>query len=197
MTLDAYRGRIGRILNPLALILNRHGISANQLSVLSLFSAAAAGASFYAQVLPLAVIAIAFNALFDALDGCVARSSNSESRKGDMIDHVIDRYADIFIFGGITLGGYVAWQIGLVALLGILMTSYLGTQAQAIGVGRNYRGLLGRADRLIIVFVITIANMLFPANIIWFPLLGWMMVVLAVASNVTALQRFYLAYQEL
>ena len=197
MTLDAYRGRMGRILDPVALTLSKHGISANQLSLLSLLSAIVAGASFYVQALSLAAIAIAFNALFDALDGCVARSSNSESRKGDMIDHVIDRYSDIFIFGGITFGGYVAWQIGLVALLGILMTSYLGTQAQAIGVGRNYRGLLGRADRLIIVFVVTIATVLFPANIVWFPLLGWMMVTLAVASNLTALQRFYLAYQEL
>jgi phosphatidylglycerophosphate synthase len=197
MTLDAYRGRMGRILDPVALTLSRHGVSANQLSLLSLLSAIVAGASFYVQALSLAAIAIALNALFDALDGCVARSSNSESRKGDMIDHVIDRYADILIFGGITFGGYVAWQIGLVALVGILMTSYLGTQAQAIGVGRNYRGLLGRADRLIIVFVVTIATILFPVNIVWFPLLGWMMVALAVASNVTALQRFYLAYQEL
>jgi len=197
MTLDAYRGRMGRILDPVALTLSKHGVSANQLSLLSLLSAVVAGASFYVQALSLAAIAIALNALFDALDGCVARSSNSESRKGDMIDHVIDRYADILIFGGITFGGYVAWQVGLVALVGILMTSYLGTQAQAIGVGRTYRGLLGRADRLIIVFVVTIATILFPANIVWFPLLGWMMVALAVASNVTALQRFYLVYREL
>ena len=60
----------------------------------------------------LAIVAIACNALFDALDGCLARSSNSESRQGDLIDHVLDRYSDIFIFGGITIGGYVAWQIG-------------------------------------------------------------------------------------
>lgn len=197
MTLDAYRGRMGRILDPVALTLSKHGVSANQLSLLSLLSAVVAGASFYVQALSLAAIAIALNALFDALDGCVARSSNSESRKGDMIDHVIDRYADVLIFGGITFGGYVAWQVGVVALVGILMTSYLGTQAQAIGVGRTYRGLLGRADRLIIVFVVTIATILFPANIVWFPLLGWMMVALAVASNVTALQRFYLVYREL
>ncbi|MGA7076234.1 MAG: CDP-alcohol phosphatidyltransferase family protein [Halobacteriota archaeon] len=197
MTLDAYRGPMGRILNPLALTLYRHGVSANQLSVLSLVSAIAAGAAFYARLLPLAIVAIACNALFDALDGCLARSSNSESKKGDLIDHVGDRYSDIFIFGGITLGGYVAWQIGLVAILGVLMTSYLGTQAQALGVGRNYRGLLGRADRLVLVFFVASFNLIFPENIIWFPLLGWMMVFVAIASNITALQRFYLAYREI
>ncbi len=197
MTLDTYRASTGRILYPLASTLTRYGVSANQLSVLSLFFAAIAGLAFYVQSLPLAIVAVALNAFFDALDGCVARSSNCESRKGDLIDHVIDRYADIFIFGGIIFGGYVPWQIGLIALLGILMTSYLGTQAQAIGAGRNYRGLVGRADRLLLIFIIAILNVIYPAPIIWFPLLGWMMLVLAVASNFTALQRFYLAYKEL
>ena len=197
MTLDVYRGPMGRMLSPLALLLYRHGVSANQLSVISLVSAIVAGAAFYGQVLPLAIVALACNALFDALDGCLARSSNSESRQGDLIDHVGDRYSDIFIFGGITLGGYVAWQIGLVAILGVIMTSYLGTQAQALGVGRNYRGLLGRADRLVLVFFVALLNLIFPANIIWFPLLGWMMVFVAIVSNITALQRFYLSYREI
>jgi phosphatidylglycerophosphate synthase len=195
MTLDMYRGPVGRILSPLALTLYRHGVSANQLSALSLLSAIIAGVAFYTQVLPLAIIAIVCNALFDALDGCLARSSNSESKRGDLLDHVGDRYADIFIFGGITLGGYVAWQIGLVAILGILMTSYLGTQAQALGVGRNYRGLLGRADRLVLVFFVALLNLIYPQNIVWFPLLGWMMVVVAIVSNITTLQRFYFAYR--
>ncbi len=41
----------------------------------------------------------------------------------------------------------VSWQIGVFALTGVLMASYLGTQAQAVGVGRYYGGLLGRSDR--------------------------------------------------
>jgi len=197
MTLDAYRGWVRRILDPLALTLYRHGVSANQLSLLSVISAIVAGAAFGVHMLPLAIVAIACNALFDVLDGCVARSSNGESRQGDLIDHVLDRYSDIFIFGGITLGGYVAWQIGLITIVGVLMTSYLGTQAQALGVGRNYRGLLGRADRLVLVFFIALFSLVVPETIIWFPLLGWMMVFVAIASNVTALQRFYLAYREI
>jgi len=196
MTLDTYRGSAERILNPIALALYRHGVSANQLSALSLISAVIAGVAFYAQLLSLAILAIACNALFDALDGYLARSSSSESLQGDLIDHVVDRYADIFIFGGITLGGYVAWQIGLLAIVGVLMTSYLGTQAQALGVGRNYRGLLGRADRLVLVFFVALLSLVFPENIIWFPLLGWMMVFVALASNFTALQRFYLVYHQ-
>jgi phosphatidylglycerophosphate synthase len=197
MTLDSYKGRVRGILNPLARTLYRLGVSANQLSLLSVISAIVAGAAFCVHVLPLAIVAIACNALFDALDGCLARSSNSESRQGDLIDHVLDRYSDIFIFGGITIGGYVAWQIGLIAIVGVLMTSYLGTQAQALGIGRNYSGLLGRADRLVLVFFVALFSLAFSETIIWFPLLGWMMVFVAIASNITALQRFYLAYREI
>jgi archaetidylinositol phosphate synthase len=197
MTLDSYKGRVRGILNPLAWTLYRLGVSANQLSLLSVISAIVAGAAFCVHVLPLAIVAIACNALFDALDGCLARSSNSESRQGDLIDHVLDRYSDIFIFGGITIGGYVAWQIGLIAIVGVLMTSYLGTQAQALGIGRNYSGLLGRADRLVLVFFVALLSLVFSETIIWFSLLGWMMVFVAIASNITALQRFYLAYREI
>ncbi|MGZ5520678.1 MAG: CDP-alcohol phosphatidyltransferase family protein [Halobacteriota archaeon] len=197
MTLDSYKGRVRGILNPLARTLYRLGVSANQLSLLSVISAIVAGAAFCVHVLPLAIVAIACNALFDALDGCLARSSNSESRQGDLIDHVLDRYSDIFIFGGITIGGYVAWQIGLIAIVGVLMTSYLGTQAQALGIGRNYSGLLGRADRLVLVFFVALFSLVFSETIIWFSLLGWMMVFVAIASNITALQRFYLGYREI
>ncbi|MCJ7639607.1 MAG: CDP-alcohol phosphatidyltransferase family protein [Euryarchaeota archaeon] len=197
MTLDSYKGRVRGILNPLARTLYRLGVSANLLSLLSVISAIVAGAAFCVHVLPLAIVAIACNALFDALDGCLARSSNSESRQGDLIDHVLDRYSDIFIFGGITIGGYVAWQIGLIAIVGVLMTSYLGTQAQALGIGRNYSGLLGRADRLVLVFFVALFSLVFSETIIWFSLLGWMMVFVAIASNITALQRFYLAYREI
>jgi phosphatidylglycerophosphate synthase len=197
MTLDAFRDKITIIIDPLTIRLYKFGLSPNQLSMGSLISAVVAGLSFYLNILPLAVIATASNALFDALDGGLARIADSACRRGDLVDHVIDRYSDIFIIGGIFFGGYVSWQIGVIALVGVLMTSYLGTQAQALGIGRNYGGILGRADRLVIIFIVGTLNIIYPLNIIWFPLLGWMMIVFAVISNFTALQRFYYALREL
>jgi archaetidylinositol phosphate synthase len=69
------------------------------------------------------------------MDGAVAREMKIQSRRGDFLDHAVDRYADIFIITGIFAGGLVPWQIGVFALTGVLMASYLGTQAQAVGVG--------------------------------------------------------------
>lgn len=197
MTLDAFRDKIATIIDPLTIRLYKFGLSPNQLSVGSLISAVVAGLSFYLNIVALAVIAIASNALLDALDGGLARIADSAGRRGDLVDHVIDRYSDIFIVGGIFFGGYVSWQIGVIALVGVLMTSYLGTQAQALGIGRNYGGILGRADRLVIIFIVGTLNVIYPFTIIWFPLLGWMMIGFAVISNFTALQRFYYTLREL
>jgi len=72
----------------------------------------------------------------------------------------------------------------------------MGTQAQAVGLGRLYGGALGRADRLVILGVVTLLQFAFdsagtplglePAR---FTVLGWAMVLFAVLGNVTAIQR--------
>ena len=89
---------------------------------------------------------VAINAVFDAIDGALARELKVASLRGDFIDHVSDRYADIVIITGIFAGGAASWEIGVFALTGVLMSSYMGTQAQALGVGRYYGGVLGGAD---------------------------------------------------
>ena len=100
---------------------------------------------------------------------------------------------------GITLGPYsFQWPwLGLLAIVGVLLTSYMGTQAQAVGAGRDYRGILGRADRLVILVAATLLQAGFDPNSIRdlgieplrYSILGWAMVVFAVLGNVTALQR--------
>ena len=95
-------------------------------------------------------------AVFDALDGIVARMRNLSSKRGDLVDHTLDRVADIIIVGGIAIGNLVDITIGVSAIIGILMLSYMGTQAQAVGAGREYAGLLGRADRLVVLSIVPI-----------------------------------------
>ena len=58
--------------------------------------------------------------------------------------------------GGIALGPLVDMTIGFSAIVGILMLSYMGTQAQAVGAGREYAGLLGRADRLVVLAIVPV-----------------------------------------
>jgi archaetidylinositol phosphate synthase len=140
------------------------------------------------------IVAVAMNAFCDAMDGAVAREMKTQSKRGDFLDHAVDRYADIFIITGIFAGGMVPWQIGVFALTGVLMSSYLGTQAQAVGVGRYYGGILGRADRLVLILVVGVIELFVPMSwpvlgfsLSWF---GWLFILFGIFGHITAFQRF-------
>ena len=200
MTMDSLRAVGVIILEPIVNVFHTHRISANALTVLSLFFAVLAGVCYYFSMgsgllLFAGLLLVFLNALLDGADGLLARKANSVSRYGDFLDHVIDRYSDVFIVGGACLGGYVSPTLGMVIIAGILLASYLGTQAQAVGVGRNYGGIMGRADRLIILILASSLNIAYmPAFGIRgfdFTILGWALILIGVASHVTALQRLW------
>lgn len=190
MTLDQYRSHAKVYFDPLVAVAIRCRLTPNFFTLAALAASAAAGILFYLRMEFWGVLAVALNAFCDAMDGAVAREMKCQSKRGDFLDHAVDRYADIFIITGIFAGGLVAWQIGVFALTGVLMSSYLGTQAQAVGVGRYYGGLLGRADRLVMIMVVGIVDLLVPLSFMGLSLLGWMLVLFGVFGHITALQRF-------
>jgi len=145
------------------------------------------------------------NGFFDAIDGKVARLTKKTSKRGDFLDHATDRYADIFILGGIMLSAYCNVLIGALAIIAVLLTSYMGTQAQAMGVGRDYSGILGRADRLVILSVAPLVQLgvnyfyndgrlpfLFDLSI-----LEIIMIWFIIAGNATAIHRGIKSWKEL
>ena len=78
----------------------------------------------------------------DALDGAVARAYDKVSKYGDWLDHTIDRLVDLALL--IAIGINTAWisvnWLGWAAATMTLLGSYMGTQAQSVGLGRNYGG---------------------------------------------------------
>jgi archaetidylinositol phosphate synthase len=155
MVVEGYRARaapyLDRVVGPFL------GSPPARLSAIAMALAVAAGALSAAArwVSPIVFLGVAVlvfaSGVFDALDGEVARRTNRASLRGDLLDHVLDRYADIAILLGIAVSGYASPVLALLALVSLLLVSYMGTQAQAIGAGRMYAGLLSRADRLLIL----------------------------------------------
>ncbi len=190
MTLDQFRPHVQGIIQPVVDLMRKIGITPNGLSLASFFVSALAGIAFYAGGVVLGVVMVVFNAVFDALDGALARDMGIAGLRGDFLDHVIDRYADIFIITGIFAGGAAPWPIGVFALTGVLMSSYIGTQAQAVGVGRFYGGILGRADRLVLIIIAGVLTVLIPGEIYGLNYLGWLLVIFGVLGHYTAFQRF-------
>ncbi|AKB26936.1 CDP-diacylglycerol--glycerol-3-phosphate 3-phosphatidyltransferase [Methanosarcina siciliae C2J] len=202
MTFNALRPVASKVIDPLADFFIRYEVSPDAVSIVSLICAFFAGLSFYyspayQELALLAGLMVVFNSLFDALDGVIARKSNRATPRGDFLDHVIDRYSDVFIICSIFFAGYVSWQIGVAAIVGVLLTSYLGTQAQALNLGRYYGGIMGRADRLVVIILAAFANSVYPASIAGFPILGWAVILIAVTSHITAIQRIMYIWRRL
>ncbi len=203
MVLDKKRSTVDPILSKLATVFS--SFSPDFFTWLALLCAILAAFFFYQssplieRQLPLLLFASLFvflNGLFDAVDGKIAKIKHISSKKGDFLDHAIDRFADVFIVGGLALSPWCHLEIGFFAMIGMLLTSYMGTQAQAVGQKRLYAGLLGRADRLaLLIFAPVIQYLLLYFNhpfIYGFSLLDWVLVYLAILGNFTAVQRFIL-----
>ncbi|RLG25817.1 CDP-alcohol phosphatidyltransferase family protein [Methanosarcinales archaeon] len=202
MTINSFRNHATKILHPLALILEKRRITANNLSILSLIFATLSIPMYYYSTndhtyLFMAALFVFLNSFTDALDGTLARITKTEGPSGDFLDHIIDRYSDVFILCAIFFTGYASLKIGLIAVTGVLLTSYLGTQAQAVNAGRHYGGILGRADRLVIIILATIATALYSEKIFYYSILGWSMILIATTSHITAIQRIHHIWQAL
>ena len=156
------------------------------------------------QALLIAAVFVALSGVFDALDGKVARISSKASKRGDFVDHVIDRYSDAIILAAIAMSALCPVSFGLFAVIGVLLASYMGTQAQALGLSREYRGILGRADRLAVLIAVSLIMYLFRLggsdvmnDLLGYTLMGWMMIYFGLAGNITALQRAWLIWKSL
>ncbi|MEW5760685.1 MAG: CDP-alcohol phosphatidyltransferase family protein [Candidatus Thermoplasmatota archaeon] len=217
MVLDDYRYKVEPLLTKIgSFLITTHP---NTMTWLAFIFAVFAGVSFYFTnfygkfFLLIASLFIFFNAFFDALDGKVARMRKITSIKGDFLDHVLDRYADIFILGGITFSIYCDLRLGLLAILGVLLASYMGTQSQAVGLKRDYKGALGRADRLVLLIIIPIiqyaiesielngAKLFSSSRFVFygyaFTTIEILMIWFAIAGHATAIQRIRNSWREL
>ena len=200
MTLDAFRPLAERILAPFVSAADSLGLTPNSVSVLSLLVAGAAAAAFVAgEPLWYAVggVLVLLNGWLDLVDGALAREQGVASKAGDLLDHVIDRYADLIIIGGLA-AGVENFALGFLAVTGVLMTSYLGTQIQAVGLGRAYGGLGGRADRLVLITIAGfVAAVVSGPVVVGYGVIELLLVFFAIVGHLTAFQRFWGAWSDL
>jgi archaetidylinositol phosphate synthase len=201
MTLDQFRPAVDRLLDPFVDLSERLGLTPDAVSVVAMGLALGAGVAFaFAGTEPalylLGALLVFLNGWLDVLDGALARRLGTDSRAGDLLDHVLDRYADIVMLVGLA-AGVGRYGVGLAAVTGVLMTSYLGTQAQAVGLDRVYGGLVGRADRLVLIGFGGVAAAVVTGRLYGLTVVGWLLAFFAVVGHVTALQRFYYSMRAL
>ncbi len=164
------------------------GLTPNIVSALGVLTALASAVlygspQFYPLNLIGATLFLLISGFFDALDGVIARLYGRVTVFGGFLDSMLDRYADAFVLVGIIFGGYAHILWGFLALMGSLLVSYSRARAEAAGVKMETIGLAERAERIIIIIVASLLTL------IWDDALGWSVVLLAILTNLTVLQR--------
>jgi phosphatidylglycerophosphate synthase len=94
--------------------------------------------------------------ILDILDGRIARATGKVTKGGAFFDSVMDRYAELVVFGGLAIFYRHSWAlyVALVASLGSVMVSYTRARGEALGVQVNI-GTMQRPERLFYLGVIS------------------------------------------
>jgi phosphatidylglycerophosphate synthase len=165
-------------------------VPANYFTLFGLISAIITFFGFIFQFLVIIVIFLFITEFFDQLDGVVARLQGPTTL-GGFLDSTLDRIGDFFLFFGVILGGYTTIEIGLIVLFGAFLTSYTRAKIEALGVDNLYGvGIIERTDRVPILFIGAIFQ-------IWFSTaLWWTMIILAIGTNITVIQRIIFAFRK-
>jgi len=146
----------------------------------------------------LATALLLLSGFCDALDGTLARLYQETTAFGGFLDSLLDRYADAVVYAGIILGGLCDRLWGLIALTGSLLVSYSRARAEAAGIKMESVGFAERAERIIILVIASVTAYFWqPETTFFWQPINTGIIVLAILSNLTVLQRSMHAYKQL
>ena len=116
----------------------------------------------------LATLGFVINWFGDSLDGTLARHRKIERPKyGFFVDHTVDAFSQLLIFGGIGLSPYISFELALLALVGYLLMSILVyVDTYVTGVFKISYGKLGPTEARAIAILLNLAFFIFGVPII-------------------------------
>jgi len=195
---DWLRSGYLRLIDPVADALVRRGVAPNTITTIGTLCAMASGVLYAAGWIRTGGWVMGLTALFDVLDGTVARRSGRSTAFGAFYDSTLDRVADGFVLGGFAVffatrpGG---WSLAMVVvsvlgLIGSYVTSYTRARADALGVDAS-GGVLQRPERVVLL---SAPQAFFGLALDGF-VLSAILVLLTVTAWLTAAQRIRAVYR--
>jgi CDP-diacylglycerol--glycerol-3-phosphate 3-phosphatidyltransferase len=128
-------------------------------------------------------------AVFDLVDGPVARSSNRVTRFGGFLDSVLDRYSDLILLMGLlvyyaSINRFFYIILTAVAMTGSVLVSYTRARSENV-IGSCKVGFLERPERIVLIIIGALTNRMAP--VVW---------VIAVLANFTVIHRIVHTWRE-
>jgi archaetidylinositol phosphate synthase len=209
MNITALRPRFMKYLEPVADIFVRLKITPNQISLLALIAGIACFILFIQREFLLGSLALLISAIFDLIDGSVARKTGSHTDFGAVFDWIVDKYVDALAILGIGLSGiaiisqYYAvpslTDFGIVAfaIIGSLMNTFIKPVVYAeIGYREKVEGKIddplegvgffGRPETFLFLIIGGVTGYIWASVLI-----------IAVCTNLSAIQRIIYLYRTL
>jgi CDP-diacylglycerol--glycerol-3-phosphate 3-phosphatidyltransferase len=174
-----------RLMEPIAAVLIKLGISANALTTIGTLSTVVGGVAFALGYIRLGGFVIGLTAIADALDGIVARRTGQVTVFGAFYDSTLDRIADGAVLGGIAYfyasspehHSLPMVAVTLIGIIGTYLISYARARAEALGINAKV-GVMQRAERVILLSV--------PQAFFGLAFNGWLLSGVVILLTVTA-----------
>lgn len=87
------------------------------------------------------------------LDGMVALAAGKASWRGEILNDLPDRISDVLIFAGVAHSGLNSVVSGYWAAIFALLTAYVGVFGQAVGVQREFSGVMSKPWRMVTLHI--------------------------------------------
>jgi phosphatidylglycerophosphate synthase len=194
MVLSVNRDKFSGFSVKVGIAFSKVGLSPNQWTILTIIPALAATWLLSQESFIYAAVLFIIAGFIDMVDGAVARVTGSATKFGAYLDTTVDKYVEALIIFGMVFASlpplyFAAYVWIFLYFFGGMMTTYAKSAAKEKEiVEKELRGgLLERAERLIILFI---GILLAAANPLY---LTYVVAALAVLSNITALQRIWMA----
>jgi archaetidylinositol phosphate synthase len=209
MNITALRPRFVKYLEPVAEVFVRLRITPNQISLLALIAGGICAFLFFKHEFLLGSLALLVSAIFDLIDGSVARKTNAHTNFGAVFDWIVDKYVDAIALLGIGLSGLpivsqflpvppgADFAVVAVAITGSLMNTFIKPVVYAeIGYREKVEGKIddplegvgffGRPETFLVLIIGGVSGFIWAAVII-----------IAVCTNLSAIQRIIYLYKTL
>ena len=194
---DAIKAGYLRVIAPVADLLVRHRVSPNLITTVGTICTMIAGGIFASGHIRTAGWFMGLTALFDVLDGTVARRTGRSTTFGAFYDSTLDRVADGFVLGGLAMfygmnavhHSSTMLAITIAGLIGTFLTSYTRARAESLGLDAKV-GIMQRPERVALLSA--------PQAFFGLALDGWVLAsivtLLSVTAWITAIQRILFVY---
>src|SRR5579862_4405295 len=174
-----------RLLEPLAAFLVRHDVNPNLITSIGTVCSIIGGCIYGSGHIRTGGWWLGVTALFDVLDGTVARRTGRTSAFGAFYDSTLDRIADGAVMSGLAFFYATSKQHGnvpmiavcLIGLVGGFMVSYTRARADSLGVNAKV-GFMQRPERVVLLSA--------PQAFFGLALDGWVLAVIIVSLTVTS-----------